>query len=121
MKAKRTKLPEDLQAARKARNSANKMVKQAKDDFIKENLEDKNNDAKKFWEHINKLFPKKTDNNTINIIDENDLPITKENVADYINTYFVGIGEELATNFDSNNTPIYDQIESVMKNIETTL
>ena len=120
LKAKRTKLPEDLQAARKARNSANKMVKQAKEDFIKENLEDNNNNAKKFWEHINKLLPKKTANNTINIIDENNLPITKENVANYINTYFVGIGEELARKFDSNNTPIYDQLDSVMNNIETT-
>ena len=47
-KAKRSKLPEDLVVAREARNNANRMVKQAKEEFTKENLEDNINDAKKF-------------------------------------------------------------------------
>ena len=39
VRAKRTKLPEHLINAKEARNMANPMVKQAKEDFIKENLE----------------------------------------------------------------------------------
>ena len=48
LKAKKSKMPEDFKIARNARNSANKMVKSAKEDFIKENLTDNNKDAKKF-------------------------------------------------------------------------
>ena len=38
LKVKRSKLSEDLKLAREARNRANRLVKQAKEDYIKENL-----------------------------------------------------------------------------------
>ena len=72
LKAKRSRLTEDLTAAREARHRANKMVKQGKEDFIMENLEDNRNDAKKFWEHVNNLLPKKSSNCTINLTDSQE-------------------------------------------------
>ena len=119
LKAKKSQLPEDLKHAREARNTANRLVKQAKEDFIKENLEDNNNDAKKFWEHINSLLPKKSNNCSINIVDDNDLPLPQEKVADFINTYFVNIGEELAEKFDHTDTPTFNDHYSLMANIVT--
>ena len=120
VKAKKSKLPEDLNNARKARNSANKMVKQAKEDFIKENLENNNKDAKKFWEQINSLLPKKFKNNSINLVDDDDSPILQNKVTDYINSYFINIGEQLAKKFDPGNTPVFDDFDSLMDNIVTS-
>ena len=119
LKAKRSKLPGDFTAARQARNMANRMVRQAKEDFIKENLEDNNKDAKKFWEHVNNLLPKKTKNCAISIVDNNDLPINQEHAADFINNYFINIGEKLAENFDPNINPIVQQAENLMDDILT--
>ena len=120
LKAKRSKLPEDLKLARDARNSANKMVRQAKEDFIKENLEDNQNDAKKFWEHINTLLPKNSKNTSINIVDSDNYPLTQDKVADFINDYFVNIGEDLAKKFDPNEIPVFDQVNNFMENIRST-
>ena len=95
------------------------MVKQAKEEFIKENLDDNNNDAKKCWEHVNNLLPKKNLNSTISIVDSKDLPIDQENVADFINSYFINIGEKLAEKFDPNDEPNFDDIGNLMGNITT--
>ena len=119
LKAKRTKLPEDLILARQARNLANRMVKQAKEEFVKENLEDNNNDAKKFWEHVNSLLPKKAGNCSISVVDNNDLPINQEHVADYFNSYFINIGEELAQKFDPDDVPSFNAVENSMGEILT--
>ena len=104
---------------RQARKAASRIVEQAKEELIKEDLEDNNNDAKKFWEHVNSLLPKETKNCSITIVDNINLPINQENVADFINSYFINIGEELAERFDPNDTPNFDERESLMGNITT--
>ena len=119
LRAKNTKLPEDLTLARQARNAANRMVREAIEEFIKDNLEDNNKDAKKFWEHVNSLLPKKTKNCSISIVDNDDLPINQDKVADFINSYFVTIGEKLAENFDPNDFPDFDQYDNLMDAITT--
>ena len=119
MKAKKSRLPDDLLAAREARNLANKMVKQAKEDFIKDNFENDSNDPKNIWQHINSLLPKKVNNNTINLVDDSDDPIHQEDVANYINDFFINIGEKLAEKFDPTNLPTFDNLDSIMGDIVT--
>ena len=53
-------------------------------------------------------------------MDNDDSPITQDQVADFINTYFINIGEDLAEKFDPNEIPTFDQLNSSMENIVTT-
>ena len=107
-------MSEDLKLAREARNRANRLVKQAKEDYIKEKLE--NDNAKNSG---SKLLPKKVNNCAINLIDQNEVPIPNEQTADFINNFFVNIGEELAEKFDPNDTPTFKQMDIMMDDITT--
>ena len=40
-------------------------------------------------------------------------------MADFINKYFTNIGEELATKFDPDIMPIFEDIDSVMDGMST--
>ena len=56
-KAKKSNLHEDWILARRRRNEVKKIVKNAKSDFIKENLTRHENDSKKLWKSLRDIIP----------------------------------------------------------------
>ena len=84
--------------AKRMRNMCTNRLRKAKADFIKSNLNNNQNDPKKFWKNIQEVFPSKPKNNR-NIIltdmDTNDT-IEADKIADYINDFFTRIGPKLA-------------------------
>ena len=83
---------------RKARNLANISIKMARADYIKEQLNTNKNDRKKFWKNIAEIIPnsKSTSLNFSNIHDDDDNSIiSHENLASYVNCFFLDIGVKL--------------------------
>lgn len=83
---------------RKLRNKCNRLVCQAKNDFVQTQLKDSTQDPKKFWRILNNTFGNQsTQTATLEIID----PATKQVVSpddcpDYMNQFLVGAGPKLA-------------------------
>ena len=83
---------------RKARNLTNMAVKNARADYIKEQLELYKNDSKKFWKNIAQIIPGRKSNivrNFNNIHDDTNGIINPNNLADHVNHYFSDIGLKL--------------------------
>ena len=102
-KAKRTKLEADWIKAKNARNNANNIARNAKSNFIKENLEIHKNDSKSFWKSINTILPNKNNKKTniINLADDNNNPIRNNaEASNFMNDFFVTIGPNLAKEWD---------------------
>ena len=98
--AKRTNLPEDWRRARELKHICVKSLKQAKRDFITDNLKDPSQDPKKFWEIVNSILPNSGNKKVVDLIDKDTgSPIHPENVAEYVNEFFTGIGPKLASKF----------------------
>ena len=94
----KSRLEQDEISMRKARNLSNLAVKNAKSEYIKEQLETYKNDPKKFWKHIASIIPNKksiVSQNFNNIHDDNNDIITQENLAEHVNYYFSDIGLKL--------------------------
>ena len=70
-KRSRTKDPVDKRNARQARNKVNSLIRRAKNDFIKEKLENYSDNLKKFWEKIKAVMPITNLSNQIVLQDEN--------------------------------------------------
>ena len=95
-KARRTKDPKDKKAANRARNKTNCMVKSAKNNFIKDKLNDYQNNPKKFWEQIKSTYPSDKNQNPIRFSDKEGHTLDNNKTAKLINEYFTNIGPELA-------------------------
>ena len=106
LKAKKTKNSEDIKAAHKKRNYVNKLVKNAKKNYYKKNLDDNVKNSKNIWKLINELFPNKNEksekiqlfDNNFNLIDENNLP-------NHINEFFNSVGRTNKINFSPISGP----------------
>ena len=87
--------------ARIVRNHCIRRLRDAKAEFIKENLENNMSDQKKFWKNIQDVLPsnKKNGNATIKLVDKTSgQQINEKDTASYINDFFVNIGPNLAKN-----------------------
>ena len=98
-KAKKTQKGDDWVHARRLRNDCLKAVRNAKSNFIKNELNTHAKDPKKFWENITSILP--TNSKTNNLIKLKDQTtheiICEEKTPQYINEFFSGIGDKLAT------------------------
>ena len=56
-KAKRTKLPNDWEIARRYRNDCLAKIRKAKADFVKSELDINSNDSNKIWKNIHDILP----------------------------------------------------------------
>ena len=84
-----------------------RLVEQAKANFLKEQQVELANDLKKFWRLVKSIVPsKKRKSSNISLVDRNneeeELNVNEADTADYINSFFSGIGPKLAKNY---NTP----------------
>ena len=95
-KARRTRKLEDKKAANKARNKTNKLIKNAKNTFIKDKLRDFQNNPKIFWEQIKSTYPSDKVNNPIQFTNKDGNSLNNKQTAHLVNEYFTNIGPNLA-------------------------
>ena len=93
-KPKRTGDKDAWNIAKFLRNSTNGNIRQAKRDFILKELKHNENNAKKFWKTIKTVLPTGNDglNNDI-MLKLGDNKIDRNNVASFINSFFINVGK----------------------------
>ena len=112
-RAKRSNDPDDWASAKLLRNVANKSLCKAKEHYVRDLLESRSDNPKKFGEQINKVLPNSSSVRTINLIDKDKgLPIENNKTADYMNKYFVSIGEKLSEGHDCVWFPNHEQVQT---------
>ena len=97
--AKRTNKIDDWFIARRRRNEVKNIVKNAKSNFIKDNLNEFENDSKKFWKTIRTVIPSSKGTNSNKIILKNKDGKIIENpkeLSNEMNSFFTSIGPNLA-------------------------
>ena len=96
---KKAKLSGDEDAwniAKHLRNQTNANIRQARKDFVLDELNEHRNDYKKFWKTIRSVIP--DDKGSVKqdiLLSHNGEKLQKHNVAHYINMYFTNIGGEI--------------------------
>ena len=102
-RAKTSKDPDDILTAKRLRNYTLSVIRQAKANYVQQEIGDEANSAKKFWEKINYILPKGTKHKRFNIVDQNsDKLVPDDETADFINNFFADIGPKLAEKIDTN-------------------
>ena len=81
-RARKTKKETDKLQARQARNLVNALVKRARSDFVKDQLEINRADPKKFWDTIKHVFGGDMKNNTLHLLDNLKNPIPEKETAE---------------------------------------
>ena len=85
------------------RNKCNKLIREAKSNFIKTNLEINRNNPKKFWRILNSVLTTKndTDNNFEFINQDTKTRISPSESPNFLNSFFANVGKrkEPATNY----------------------
>ena len=89
-------LEENLVWARAVRTRTNNAVNFAYAEYIKALLKKYGRDPKKFWKVISDLLPKSLKKPPIHLLDQNEVPIPKQEVAEKINSFFSEVGPRLA-------------------------
>ena len=111
-KAKRSDNQQDWVIARQRRNEVKKLVKDAKSEFIKENLTQYENNSKKFWHSLKDVLPSQNSNNKISLKNKNgNLIQNLKELANEMNSFFTSIGPNLAK--DMRDPWIYSGAEVV--------
>ena len=91
-RAKHTNKPEDWEQAKRSRNRVNIDIKNLKADFIKENLEEHQNDAKKFWKDVQNVLPSKNKTSVRRYTlknDDGELLFDPIKASTFINSFFL--------------------------------
>ena len=93
--------------AKHLRNVTNANIRQAKRDFILEELRLRDNDPKKFWKTIHKVVPSNKGEQSREILLKHEgSKVDKNQVAQFINEYFINVG-----NFETPELPDATTIE----------
>ena len=99
-KAKRTQDPDDRERARVLRNRTKHVIRQAKSNFVQDYLDNDQISTKKFWEKINYIMPSNDRQCIIKLVDQDSRePVTDNDLASYVNEFFVNIGPKLSESF----------------------
>ena len=103
-KAKQTGDEDDWNVAKHLRNVTNANIRQARKDFVVSELQENTSDYKKFWKTIRSVIPndKGSARNDI-LLTHDGKKVPKNEVAHYVNNYFVNIGKEIGGNFTYTN------------------
>ena len=95
-KARKSKMDIDKINARQARNLVNSLIKRARSDYVKEQLDANRNDPKKFWEVIKSVFGDSNMKECLTLFDDLDNPIEAHDTSLFINNFFAQVGPNLA-------------------------
>ena len=92
-KAKSQGKVDDWNVAKHLRNVTNSNIRQAKKEFILKELELHDDNPKKFWKVIRKVVPSnKGEQSKEILLKHNGAKVNKDGVAQYINDYFINVG-----------------------------
>ena len=103
--AKSTNLPDEWIAARNARNMVVSLVKNAKRDFLLDEVNNVHN-PNKFWSKMQSLFDEKSSSGHINIVNsQTGLQVPDDEIPNYANSFFGNIGNSIidSTGFSIEN------------------
>ena len=112
-RARKSKKPEEKKHARNIRNLVNHYIKQARSEFLKEQLENLKDKPKKSWNILDDIFNPGNKSNTFKLIDTQGICMSDIEAAEVINSYFANIGKELAENIildQGEDPPELDQL-----------
>ena len=106
-KAKKTKNIDDIEHARVLRNRVKTQIKRAKSSYVQDYIDDDQISIKKFLEKISYIMPNKSKTATTSLVDqETKIPIEKNDVPNFINNFFVSIGQNAATDHDPDDLDV---------------
>ena len=108
-KAKQSGDQDAWNIAKHLRNLTNANIRQAKKDFILDELEAHKSDHKKFWKSIRSVIPKDGNSSRQDILlKDGNKKIDRDKVAHFINDYFINIGRNDmlrdSTDFDAGDS-----------------
>ena len=90
--AKKNHTPESWDNAQDARNLVSTMNKDAKRDFLTNEIEN-DHEPSKFWKKLHSMFPDKPSHGKINLKDQaTDNMISEDAIANYANSFFTSVG-----------------------------
>ena len=97
-KAKRSGLERDWEEAKRVRNRVGRDLEIMRADFLKQQQQIHRADPKKFWSTVSSIIPgNRRNKSSIWLTDkEKGKEVPQEQVPDFINTFFTGIGPKLA-------------------------
>ena len=92
-KAKTTKNEDDWNIAKHLRNVTNSNIRKAKANYTIQKLNQLKGDSTKFWKEIKKVFPTSNKKSQAKLLlKQDDKSILESDAADYINDFFVNVG-----------------------------
>ena len=112
-RARKSKKPEEKRHARNIRNLVNHYIKQARSEFLKEQLENLKDKPNKFWNILNDIINPGNKSNTFKLTDTQGICMSDIEAAEVINRYFANIGKKLAENIildQGEDPPELDQL-----------
>ena len=105
---KRSKDSVDWQNFKIQNNIVKNMIKNSKENFIQDQLEQNSGNPNKFWRYVNNitgLGKQKSSVEHINLVDDNGNDIQGDTAAEYMNEYYASAGYNLLQNFNTTWTP----------------
>ena len=126
-KAKRSDKQNDWTIARQRRNEVKRLVKEAKSEFIKDNLIQHENNSKKCWHSLKDVLPSQNTKNSKIILKNSDgnLIENPKIMANHMNDFFTSIGPNLARNMRDpwvySGTEVVDSIPDITTNSDEVL
>ena len=121
-KVKRTKRETDWDIARCLRNKCLHRVRNCKSEFIKNELNNNQDDSKKFSNTVKTVIPdKKTSNSKFHILVLNNQEyVSQENLPNFVNNFFADIGPNLAKKIKGDWTYQCTRSDTVLHDIIIT-
>ena len=124
-KAKKNKGNPDLwKRAKQLRNSCIKRLRRARAEFIQGNLEENMGNSKKFWKNIQNVLPNNKNGSRVffDLLDkDSNTPVRTEDTANFINSFFTGIGPKLARQYDTRWDYTGVNTDKTLANIRTNI
>ena len=126
-KARKSGKNADWEIAKVSRNLVNKVLSNAKKDFLIDEQINLSKDPKKFWQSVSRILPSKKDNNNIiSLKDYKGLDINNQETANHINNFFTKIGMNLANKIENTQwkyleNSVDSEIEAIKTDFEEVL
>ena len=103
-KAKHSKDENDWNLFHKKKNEVKKLLANAKEEFLKNKLDEHGNNPRKFWRVVNEMsglgINKSKKAGCTKLVDENGTSYENQEASDFLNNYYVNVGPNLANSMD---------------------
>lgn len=102
------------QEFKKSRNEIKRDVIKAKRGFVMRKIATNTNNPRKYWKELNDIFnPKDTGAKQLTIVNKDGSEIPQDEISDYMNKYFSGVGHNLASRINIDNSNYLNALKSV--------